>query len=256
MTIETWIRIWRAGFCISVLGVFQFVVCCGLAMLAYPGGSIPDSQSPGYSIGQNYLSDLGRNRSFSGEENRTSARLFSWSMIALAVSIVPFFLFLPTHAPDRVVLLRVATVSGVVSSIALIVIASTPTDIAAVPHVYALLVWIAAILVTCSIHFLALFSSKEVNLLWSALSLAMAMLTVSYMGHGLEAAAAIWHGEQLPAGAVIMQKVVVGSCLLWFFVFSIRTIFNRNLTNQADSILLRDVVNQQAKDYMSRIGMK
>ena len=46
-----------------------FVVFNIIAVLAYPGSTYRDSLSPGYSFTQNFLSDLGRTVSFSGEVN-------------------------------------------------------------------------------------------------------------------------------------------------------------------------------------------
>ena len=256
MSVETWIRIWRVGFWISIVGVLQFLLCCSLAMSAYPGGTMVDRNTAGYSMDQNYLSDLGRTFSFSGEPNTVASRLFGLSLIGLAIAIVPYFLFMPTHAADRIGWLRVASVFGGLSSCAMIAIAVTPTDQAVESHVCALVIWIVCILIVSSIHFLALFTSRESSFLWSFLSLGLAILMLFYARHGLAAAAAIWWGKRMPMDAVIMQKLVAVGCLVWFLIFSFRTAFARDLTPQAERILLREIVDQQAKDYLRKITSK
>ena len=60
MTIDTWIKIWRTGFAVAILGATQFVVCSIIAMVLYPGGTIETKSTSNYSLSQNYLGDLGR----------------------------------------------------------------------------------------------------------------------------------------------------------------------------------------------------
>jgi len=53
-----------------------FLILNMLAMLTYPGGILHDSSTIGYSFFNNFLSDLGRYLSWSGEHNFYSRIIF------------------------------------------------------------------------------------------------------------------------------------------------------------------------------------
>ena len=58
-----------------------FVVFNVFAMFFYPGSTYLNNLSTGYSFTKNFLSDLGRTLTFSGEDNFSSSRLFNISLI-------------------------------------------------------------------------------------------------------------------------------------------------------------------------------
>ncbi len=65
-----------------------FAVSTGLAVLAYPGGTIQDHTARGYSIVANVLSDLGRTVALNGEPNRLGAALFVSGFSALMLALL------------------------------------------------------------------------------------------------------------------------------------------------------------------------
>ena len=71
-----------------VLGLF--IVFNLLAMFLYPGSTYLNNLSSGYSFTQNFLSDLGRTLTFSGEVNFLSSQFFNMSLI-LAGSVFALF---------------------------------------------------------------------------------------------------------------------------------------------------------------------
>ena len=58
-----------------------------IAMFLYPGGTARDHASAGYSIANNYLSDLGMTVAWDGQPNRIGAALFVTSMVLLMVGM-------------------------------------------------------------------------------------------------------------------------------------------------------------------------
>ena len=70
---------WLILFPKMFLGLFIFLNI--ISMLSYSGGTYLDNMNPGYSFTHNFLSDLGRTMSFSGEVNFLSAQLFNMSLI-------------------------------------------------------------------------------------------------------------------------------------------------------------------------------
>ncbi len=67
------------------------VALAGMAMLLYPGGTIRDPSTSGYSFFQNFLSDLGRTVAWGGQPNYRSAFLFVTSFVILALALAGSF---------------------------------------------------------------------------------------------------------------------------------------------------------------------
>ena len=83
-------NLWLILFPRIVLGLF--IVLNIIAILSYSGGTFHNSLNPGYSFTRNFLSDLGRTVSFSGEVNFLSAQLFNMSLI-LSGGVFTLFYF-------------------------------------------------------------------------------------------------------------------------------------------------------------------
>ncbi len=66
----------RQLYLVIAIGCLLFALLTFLAMLIYPGGSVDDHASPGYSFSHSFLSNLGMLTSLSGEPNWASAILF------------------------------------------------------------------------------------------------------------------------------------------------------------------------------------
>ncbi len=116
---------------LSILGAIQFFILSSLAMEYYPGGTIHDRSSEGYSFFTNYFSDLGRTRSWSGENNWTSNILFKISLTGVGLSLSLFFLMISTlfKNAEAKLLAIIASVAGIISALCYIGIAHTPLNI-------------------------------------------------------------------------------------------------------------------------------
>jgi hypothetical membrane protein len=83
------------------------------AMLRYPGGTVLDATTRGYSLSQNFLSDLGMTVAYSHEPNRLGATFFVTSLLLLVVglgtAVGVIARFLGTDAASR----RSARLAGV-----------------------------------------------------------------------------------------------------------------------------------------------
>jgi len=251
MYLETFARLWRWGNALCFLGVLQFVGCAALAMLHYPGGTLVDRHSVGYTFFENYLSDLGRTAAWSGADNGVSAALFNTSIVLLGLSTVPLFLFLPLHAPDRAGMLWAAAAFGVLSVCGLVGIGLTPYDRYLDAHVAAHLWWILPFLIAVFFHFLALMQSERCPLVFPVLSLALvtciAVYAVASLGGGMSASA----GQETsfaPAAAAWQKYVFLGS-LAWYAVFSLRMMCLVELSLPER----RSTVDRSARRYLKRL---
>ena len=127
---------------VAIASIIQFAVVAPKAMQHYPGGTVLNSRTLGYSWNENWLSDLGRDRAWNGQENHASARMFNGSTIVLGIGMVIFF-FVANRAFEEITALRmVGQCCGVLAGIGLVGIGVTPFDRHEPAHINALLLWV------------------------------------------------------------------------------------------------------------------
>jgi hypothetical protein len=119
----------RAEFLMAAAALF--VVLTVAAMAAYPGGALYDHQSHGYLFFQNFFSDLGATKTYSGHSNTTSHVLFIIALVGVGLATIGF------STSWRVIAARrsagrgfggVAQAAAIVSGLGFIGIANTPRD--------------------------------------------------------------------------------------------------------------------------------
>lgn len=80
-------RFWKEAFlAICIFGSFLFLFNNFLASFFYQGGSHADPNNPGYSFMWNYVSDLGRTISISGDLNLISRVIFTVTLVIVGFS--------------------------------------------------------------------------------------------------------------------------------------------------------------------------
>ncbi len=251
MTWDTFLRIWRWGSAISLLGVLQFGICVACAAGKYAGGTPVSAQAVGYTFSANFLSDLGRTVAWSGASNREAALLFNTSLLLLAATQIPFFLSLPLHAPDKPVMLWIAAGLGMISCAGLAGVGLTPYDTHLRGHVTALLWWILPLLVALVLHFFALLESEEGHPLFPLASLALAVLLANYalrtLAYGLPPQSRDDHGALLQS--IALQKYVVFCCVGWYLLLSVRALLTVRSQLPKDGV----TDDRAALDYADRL---
>ncbi len=126
------------GMVASVCGAF--VVLTTLAMLLYPGGTVPEAATHGYQFFINYFSDLGQTRTQSGASNYASMLLFTTAVVSVGIALAAFFLAFSTFlrsrtaSPTALRLNRIATRFGVASAVCFIGLAAIPENLFAAGH--------------------------------------------------------------------------------------------------------------------------
>lgn len=103
-------------------GVVQFIVMTLLAAILYPGG---------YDFIAYYLSDLGTTMTRYGEANTLSSWLFTFTLIVIAVTLIPFWISVSSvfrESKLETVVSRFGSTLGVLSSPFMIGVALTPMD--------------------------------------------------------------------------------------------------------------------------------
>jgi hypothetical membrane protein len=108
-----------------------FAVLTVAAMLAYPGGALYDHTSGGYLFFQNFFSDLGATRTYSGRSNTASHVLFSIALVCVGLAMIGFSTTWRTIAARRDAgrgFGRVAQAAAIISGLSFIGVAVTPWD--------------------------------------------------------------------------------------------------------------------------------
>ena len=124
---------------LPILSILVFISLVSIAMLTYNGGNAIDHDSQGYSFSLNYLSDLGRNVGYSGNNNHVSFYSFNLSLVIIGISFLIYFLFLPSlhnKNPRSFLLSRIGGVFGCFASICFAGVGFTPSDLYFDLHVF------------------------------------------------------------------------------------------------------------------------
>jgi len=118
-------------FVLVVIGCLQFVVLSFVAMLLYPGGTVTDPSTRGYSFFRNFFSDLGRTQTPAGEPNTASFLLFAAGLTVAGSALILFcvaslgFFIRPLGAR---LLSWLGCLCGIASGIGFIGVAFAPAD--------------------------------------------------------------------------------------------------------------------------------
>lgn len=204
---------------LALAGVLQFLICITWSMDHYPDG---------YRWGDHFISDLGRTKTASGQDNSGNSAIFAQTTFLLGLSLMPFMIVFPGLFTYGKLQLRAL---GILSSLGLIGIGQTPYDLHVDLHHLSLALWVAplAAMVILLPILLKLDAAAPDALIF--LSLLLLAATVLYGLAGFR------------TGYVIMQKVVVLLSIVWFGVVAlsvaiaaknIPTARQQLLANQAD----------------------
>ena len=145
-------------------GCAFFVVLTAASMAIYPGGSISEPGSRGYSLSRNFLSDLGQTRTPTGAPNLPSMTLFAGATVLTALALSAFFLgfagLLRRGTPAR----RIATagaVCGGAAAACFLGVAATPWNLFLPVHIGFVLWAFRAFLAAAALDYLACLVARD-----------------------------------------------------------------------------------------------
>ena len=124
-------------FSIVMAACFLFLVLTSLAMVFYPGGTRSAPGTKGYLFFENFFSELGLTRTYSGGPNNVSFFLFTVALALAGLALALYFIISPTLFWDsRItrVLSLFGTFFGIISGLSFIGVAFTPADLYQAPH--------------------------------------------------------------------------------------------------------------------------
>ena len=124
-------RFWKKSFfAYGIFGAILFILNNIIASFFYAGGSHVDPTNPGYSFMWNYVSDLGRVHSLSGELNLVSRIIFTITLTLVGLSAVFFSAaFTDFFKKTKFSSIRyIALISGILYGLCYIIIGYLPLD--------------------------------------------------------------------------------------------------------------------------------
>ena len=119
-------------------GCGLFVALTLIAMFFYPGGTMTNDYTTGYSFFENFFSELGFYRSHTGGPNTVSFGLFVSALTLAGTGLAVFFLGFPRFFQSTLAgraLSALGSLLGILSALCFIGVAFTPADINRPLHV-------------------------------------------------------------------------------------------------------------------------
>ena len=126
-------------FILPGLSVSIFITLVIFGSLNYNGGTFKNPDLEHYSFSQNYLSDLGRYSTYSGEKNTIPFYSFNIGLLILSCIFSLYFLYLPNLYDDNskmLLLSRYGGLCGFLGSLCFAGVAFTPSDLLFNLHVF------------------------------------------------------------------------------------------------------------------------
>jgi hypothetical membrane protein len=133
-------------------------------MAVYDGGNFIENDYPRYSFSRNYISDIGRDYTYTGELNTIPQILFQMAMFAATISIVSIYAFLihSLKKLENISKLGIAgSIFGLISTIFCISIAFIPYDTMVVLHRICVYFFGGSVLIANTMHIIAFYKIKE-----------------------------------------------------------------------------------------------
>lgn len=162
----------------------QFVVLTLAAMLVYPGGTVSDPATVGYSFFHNFFSDLGRTVSPLGQSNTLSFVLFVVALVLAGLGLVLFSLVIPSlfrRLPAARAFSLVGSLAGVVSGFSFVGVGLAPADLFLSAHALFVQVAFLSLFLAALAYSGAILVDRDYPRRYLAVFVAFALLLSGYL---------------------------------------------------------------------------
>ncbi len=189
-----------------------FILLQIVGMIAYPGGTLHDVSTEGYSFTNNFFSDMGTYAARNGDPNYLSMIIFAFSLTIVGITFSFYYLVLPNVlGEDRInyILAIIGTVFAIGGSICMIGTGLKPSDIVHAPHVFFANNIFHCFLITAFVYTIVIFRSEILKKRYSigyGLFFISIFAYVGILQYGPPATA----GESELVFQVVSQKMIVG----------------------------------------------
>ena len=188
-----------------------FILLQLLGMKGYPGGTMYDASSQGYSFSKNFFSDMGAYAARNGDPNYFSMILFAMSLTIVGITFISYYLLLPRLlGRDRInyILAWAGTLFAIGGSVCMIGTGFTPSDVVFAPHVFFANNIFHCFLVTALLYTIVIFRSDGLRKRY-AIGYAMFFLSIFIYVMILQYGPSANSGESALVFQVLSQKVIV-----------------------------------------------
>ena len=188
-----------------------FVFLQGAGMLVYPGGTIHDITSEGYSFTSNFFSDMGAYAARNGEPNYLSMIFFSLSLNLVGITFSFYYFALPKILGNNkinYILSWIGTFFALCGSICLIGTGLTPTDIVFDAHVLFANNIFYSFLITALCYTIVIYRSEILDKLYALGYLIFFISIFMYVGV-LQFGPSVNDGQSALVFQVVAQKLIV-----------------------------------------------
>ena len=193
------------------IAALLFILLQLLGMQVYPGGTMYDASSQGYSFSKNFFSDMGAYAARNGDPNYFSMILFAMSLTIVGITFISYYLLLPKLlGRDRInyLLAWAGTLFAIGGSVCMIGTGFTPSDVVFSPHVFFANNIFHCFLVTALFYTIVIFRSDGLPKRY-AIGYAMFFLSIFIYVMILQYGPSANSGESALIFQVLSQKVIV-----------------------------------------------
>ena len=193
------------------IAALLFILLQLLGMKVYPGGTMYDASSQGYSFSKNFFSDMGAYAARNGDPNYFSMILFAMSLTIVGITFISYYLLLPRLlGRDRInyILAWAGTLFAIGGSVCMIGTGFTPSDVVFAPHVFFANNIFHCFLVTALLYTIVIFRSDGLRKRY-AIGYAMFFLSIFIYVMILQYGPSANSGESALIFQVLSQKVIV-----------------------------------------------
>ena len=193
------------------LAAILFILLQIVGMQVYPGGTMYDVSTIGYSFSKNFFSDMGAYVARNGEPNYLSMIIFALSLTIVGITFALYYLFLPrVLGNDRTnyLLASTGTLFAIGGSICMIGTGFTPSDIVFAPHVFFANNIFHCFLVTALLYTIVIFRSDSLKKRY-AMGYAMFFISIFIYVGILQYGPSANSGESAMIFQVLSQKMIV-----------------------------------------------
>jgi hypothetical protein len=188
-------------------------------MLLYPGGTSTDQHAEGYSLFENFFSDLGMLHTYAGETKALSLAFFASALALIGIALVLFFAMMPSFfAETRLerVVSRLGSLGGVLAGVSSIGVAATPWDVYLGAHMIFSYGLSACFLLAVVCYLAAMLKNADYPNAYAAVLAAYLVILAAYVG-----LMSLGPGTDTRTGLVILaagQKIAIYSGVMCWFV--------------------------------------
>ena len=192
-----------------------------LAMFLYPGGTLSDKDVKGYLFFENFFSDLGMVRTYSGQSKTFSLFLFASALVLMGIAFIFFFVLMPSYftatRPERTSS-RVGSIAGVLAGVSCIGIAATPWDLYPSAHLVFAYSLSASFLLSVVFYLVAVLANWRYPNAYAAVFAVYTIILGAYLGLML-LGPDIGTKEGLMILATGQKMVIYQGMICWFVQF-------------------------------------